>query len=164
MSKQHYTVDSYQVRQSVGYLVKRAHGLALDVLEPAVAQQGLTFVQYVVMMALRDKLVLNAKDICTALRHDSGALTRVIDQLETRGLVQRNRSLADRRAVELRLTEAGQAMLVQVLPTVVDKTNSALGEFSDAEFAELLRLLNKLVAGLEGMVGAATAAATGAEP
>jgi len=55
-------------------------------------------------MSVRDGIALNPKDICIQLRHDSGALTRVLDQLESRGLVLRQRSAEDRRAIELHLT------------------------------------------------------------
>jgi DNA-binding MarR family transcriptional regulator len=154
MSKQYYHADSYTTQTSVGYLVKRAHGLALDVLEPELARQGLTFTQYAVLMSVRDGIALNPKDLCIQLRHDSGALTRLLDQLEARGLVQRQRSAEDRRAIELHLTAAGEDALRQVIPLVVDRINQALKGFSHAEADELLRLLNKLILGWQGELAA----------
>lgn len=154
MSKQYYSLDNYGVRNSVGYLVKRAHGLCLDMLEPNLARQGLTFLQFAILMSLRDNIAINAKDICITLRHDSGALTRVIDQLETRGLVERRRSAEDRRSIALHLTAQGHAALQSVLPLVVGAVNEAVQDFSRAEMDELLRLLNKLILGLHGEIGA----------
>ena len=84
------------------------------------------------------------------MRHDSGALTRLIDQLEARALVQRERSREDRREVQLRLTDAGRETIAALLPKVVEKLNFALRDFSRAEAAELNRLLNKLIASLDG--------------
>jgi DNA-binding MarR family transcriptional regulator len=147
---QHYRTDNYQARRSVGYLLKRAHLLMLDQLESVVAGSDITITQWVVMMHLRDGLAINGRDLCAQLRHDSGALTRLIDQLEARGLVQRERSREDRRAVELRLTDAGLKILAPLLPKVVDKLNYALRDFSRAEANELSRLLTKLIASLEG--------------
>jgi len=152
MSKQYYHADTYTTHNSVGYLVKRAHGLSLDSLEPGLAEHGLTFTQYAVLMALRDGIALNPKDICIKLRHDSGALTRVLDQLEARGLVERSRSAEDRRAIELHLTVQGRAALKTVVPSVVDCINGAIKDFSHAEVDELLRLLNKLILGLQTQV------------
>jgi DNA-binding MarR family transcriptional regulator len=146
---QHYRPESYLARSSVGYLLKRAHLLMLDQLEPVVAGSDITITQWVVMMHLREGLAINASDLCTQLRHDSGALTRLIDQLETRGLVQRERSREDRRAVQLRMTDAGLQILVPLLPKVVDKINFALRDFSRAEADELNRLLSKLIGSLE---------------
>lgn len=161
---QHYRPDIYRARTSVGYLLKRAHSLLIDQLESVVAGSELTFTQWVVLMHLRDGLALNATDLCSQLRHDSGALTRVIDQLEARGLLQRERSREDRRAVELRLTDAGQAVIAALIPAVVNKLNFALRQFSAAESAELNRLLSKLISGLEDAGDAAGpgAAAPGA--
>src|SRR5580700_10624886 len=102
---QHYRAETYRAKSSVGYLVKRASALTIELVEPALAKHGFTFTQWVVMMYLRDGLAANAKDICAQIRHDSGAVTRVIDQLEARGLVQRERSLDDRREVNLHLTD-----------------------------------------------------------
>jgi DNA-binding MarR family transcriptional regulator len=149
MLKQYYNSETYTARNSAGYLVKRAHGLFLDALEPGLVEHGLNYTQYAVMMALRDSIALNSRDICINLRHDSGALTRVLDQLEARGLVERRRSTEDRRAVELHLTAQGQAMLRAAVPAVVERINSAVREFSHAEMDELLRLLNKLILGLQ---------------
>ena len=156
---QHYQSDIYQARTSVGYLLKRAHSLLIDHLESVVSGSDLTFTQWVVLMYLRDGLAINATDLCSQLRHDSGALTRVIDQLEARGLVQRERSREDRRAVQLRLTEAGQGIVAALVPRVVDKLNFALRDFSQAESSELNRLLSKLIASLDGASAESGAAA-----
>src|ERR1700689_4652380 len=146
---QHYRSEAYSARSSVGYLLKRAHTLLIDQLEAAVAAREITATQWVVMMYLRDGLAINASDLCSQLRHDSGALTRLIDQLEARGLVQRERSREDRRAVQLRLTDAGLATLASLLPKVVDKLNFTLRDFTRAEATELNRLLTKLITSLE---------------
>src|SRR5580693_4859337 len=133
MLMQHYRAELYHARSSVGYLLKRAHMLMLDQMEPVVAGSDITITQWVVMMHLREGLAVNASDLCAQLRHDSGALTRLIDQLEARGLVQRERSREDRRAVELRLTDAGLKSLETLLPKVIDRINFALRDFSRAE-------------------------------
>jgi DNA-binding MarR family transcriptional regulator len=147
---QHYRLEAYSARSSVGYLLKRAHTLLVDQLEAAVAARGITATQWVVLMYLRDGLAINASDLCVQLQHDSGALTRVIDQLEARGLVQRERSREDRRAVQLRLTAAGADTVTALIPAVVDKLNYALRDFSRAEAAELNRLLTKMIGSLDG--------------
>ena len=153
MSKQYYDSASYATGNSVGYLVKRAHALNLDALEPELAKHGLTFTQYAVLMAVRDGIALNPKDLCVQLRHDSGALTRVLDQLESRGLIERQRSTEDRRAIEVHLTGAGEDTLAAVVPLVVNRLNQTLKDFSHAEIDELLRLLNKLIGGWQNVLG-----------
>src|SRR5271155_1045656 len=144
MSKQHYQVSTYRAQNSIGYLVKRAHSLMLDVMEPVLEERGFSFVQYVILAWLRDGIAVNPKDICAQYRHDSGAMTRVIDQLAERGLLERIRRDRDRRKVELQLTPAGREAIEGLIPLVVEKLNLALVEFSTEEVQELLRLLIKL--------------------
>jgi DNA-binding MarR family transcriptional regulator len=158
MSEQHYQASTYDFRNSVGYMVKRTYALMLDGLEPAFAEHGFTYMQYVVLMQLRAGNVLNPRNICADFRHDSGALTRVIDQLADRGLVERRRSEEDRRMVNLHLTPAGLATCEQLIPLVVDKLNAVVGDFSRSELDELLRLLGKLMGGLEREIARAGAA------
>src|SRR3984957_15899740 len=152
MSKQHYQVSTYKSQNSVGYLLKRAHSLMLAVLEPMLEERGFSFIQYVILSWLRDGIAVNPKDICIQYRHDSGALTRVIDQLAERGLLERVRRDRDRRKVELQLTQAGRETIEGLIPPVVEKLNLALGDFTTAEVQELLRLLIKLNASLQSSV------------
>jgi DNA-binding MarR family transcriptional regulator len=152
MSKQHYQVANYTAQSSIGYLVKRAHSLTLDIMEPVFEEHGFTFIQYVILSWLRDGLAVNPKDICAQYRHDSGALTRVIDQLAERGLLERVRRDRDRRKVELQLTPAGRAAIERLIPLVVGKLNQALRDFSEAEAQELKRLLVKLNSSLLAIV------------
>jgi DNA-binding MarR family transcriptional regulator len=152
MPRRHYQVSTYRARNSIGYLMKRAHSLMLDVLEPVLEKHGFTFVQYVILSCLRDGIALNPKDICFQFRHDSGALTRVIDQLARRGLLERIRRDRDRRKVDLQLTAGGRETIQSLIPLVVEKLNLALADFSSAEVEDFLRLLIKLNTTLESAV------------
>src|SRR6266852_5005437 len=152
MSKQHYQVSTYKAQSSVGYLIKRAHSLMLDVMEPVLEERGFSFVQYVILSWLRDGIAVNPKDICFQYRHNSGALTRVIDQLAERGFLERIRRDRDRRKVELQLTPSGREAVERLIPLVVEKLNLALADFSSAEVQEFLRLLIKLNTTLQSAV------------
>lgn len=152
MDEPYYRVETYVARSSIGYLAKRVHALMHDCIEPAFANAGFTFMQWVVLKYVRDGIALNPKDICMEFRHDSGALTRVIDQLETRGLVLRQRSREDRRAIELHLTDAGCETVDQLTPLVVGHLNTVLMDFSREEADELTRLLVKLLASMQRLI------------
>jgi DNA-binding MarR family transcriptional regulator len=146
---QHYQPENYSFRNSVGFLIKRAYALMLDGLEPAFAAHGFTYMQYVILMQLRSGAALNMRDVSIHFRHDSGALTRVVDQLAERGLVERCRCEQDRRKVNLHLTPLGHTTLDQLIPMVVDRLNRAVGDFSRPELEELIRLLGKFSSGIE---------------
>src|SRR3984957_17209577 len=161
MPKQHYEQSTYRTQLGLGYLVKRAHSMMLHTREPVFEARGFTFIQYVIMSWLRDGIAVNPKDICVLYRHDSGALTRVIDQLAERGLVERVRRDRDRRKVELQLTPAGRETIESLVPLIVGKLNEVLSDLSQAEVQELLRLLVKLNTTLQAHVDSSVEAAEG---
>jgi len=146
---QHYEVDSYRVDRSVGYLIRRSAALMREQLEAEFAGQSLSFVQWVTLMLVRDGQALTPGELCRNLHHDSGAFTRILDQLEQQQLLTRTRSSADRRVVQLRITVAGRRAVAGLLPIVVGRLNEALGDFSRAEVATLAKLLGRLIARLE---------------
>ena len=137
MPEQHYRPQTYRSRDSVGYLIRRLYTLLLARFEGALAQADFTLTQWIVLIQMRDGMARTASDLASDLNHDSGALTRVLDQLERRGFLQRRRSSRDRRVVELELTPAGKAIAEELLPLVVDQTNAALAPLSTAEFVQL---------------------------
>jgi DNA-binding MarR family transcriptional regulator len=147
--KQHYHTETYKAQSSVGYLVKRSYAMCADVLEPVFAEHGFTFLQYQILAWLRDGIALNPRDICAQYRHNSGALTRVIDQLEEKGFIERLRRDRDRRKVELQLTDAGRKVIESLIPLVVDQLNQVLQDFSSDELQQLTRLLIKFNTSLE---------------
>jgi DNA-binding MarR family transcriptional regulator len=156
--QQHYQAATYKTQKAIGYLVKRTHSMMLDILEPVFAERGFTFIQYVIMSWLRDGIAVNPKDFCAQYRHDSGALTRVIDQLAERGLVERVRRDRDRRKIELQLTDAGRTTIESLIPLVVEKLNFALEDFTTQEVTELQRLLLKLNGKLQSTLESKAAA------
>jgi len=153
MPKQHYKPETYRARDSIGYLIKRVSAMMLDGIEAAFEGHGFTFTQWVVLMYLRDGIALTPAGICRELRHDSGALTRVIDQLEERGLILRKRSVEDRRVVELELTRSGRETVEMLIPLTVDGLNKALDVFTTAEVDQLKSLLQRMYAHLEANAG-----------
>jgi DNA-binding MarR family transcriptional regulator len=72
-------------------------------------------------------------------------MTRMLDKLEAKGLLQRTRSLEDRRVVNLTLTAEGERTAAQVPHIVPVVLNQRLRKFSKTEFQELRRLLHKFL-------------------
>jgi DNA-binding MarR family transcriptional regulator len=145
MPEQYYHPQTYLSRDSVGYLIRRLYTLLLARFEGALARADFTLTQWIVLIQVRDGLARTASDIASDLGHDSGALTRVVDQLERRGYLRRNRSARDRRVVELQLTPAGKTIVDELLPIVVNHTNAALAPLSKSEFVQLRDYLVRLL-------------------
>jgi DNA-binding MarR family transcriptional regulator len=159
VSRQHYSADSFHLQDSIGYLIKRTQRLMHDRIEAVFASQGITFQQWVVLMHLRDGLATTTAGLCQELRHDSGAMTRLIDQLEERGLIGRRRQEADRRIVDLELKPAGRKMVESLIPLAVDTLNVALEDFTKAEVQQLKGLLHRLSSRVGEMNGETEVAA-----
>ena len=78
--------------------------------KPLLEPLGLTYPQYLVMLALWEGDDLTVSDLGARLTLDSGTLTPLLKRLEAAGLVVRLRDAADERRVRLRLTPAGRAL------------------------------------------------------
>jgi DNA-binding MarR family transcriptional regulator len=145
----YYDPKNFRSRDSLGYLSKMAHTLMHDCADQILSAHDVSFLQWIAMRKLREGTALTASDLCREMRHDNGALTRMLDQLEERGYLARERSEQDRRVVELQLTRSGDRKLDELTPLIVEKLNLALGDFSRAEFDELTRLMKKLIDNLQ---------------
>jgi DNA-binding MarR family transcriptional regulator len=152
MPKQHYRPENFRARESVGYLLKRSQRLMQERLERLFADQNCTLQQWVVLMHIRDGLALTTADLCRELHHDSGAMTRLIDQLEERKLIERRRNAQDRRVIELSLTDEGQQLVETLIGIVTNALNIALEDFTGDEVKLLQSLLRKLAGKLEQLV------------
>lgn len=77
---------------------------------PHLEALGLTYPQYLVMLALWERDGRGVGELCDALALDSGTLSPLLKRLQAAGLVERYRTPEDERRVEIRLTEAGRAL------------------------------------------------------
>lgn len=152
MPKQHYRPETFRARDSIGYLIKRSHLLMQERVEGLFVEHGFTLQQWIVMMQLRDGLALTTADLCRELHHDSGAMTRLIDQLEERQLIERRRNPQDRRVIELHLTAHGNETITKLIGIVTNALNIALDDFNRDEVKMLQTLLRKLIGRLEQLV------------
>jgi DNA-binding MarR family transcriptional regulator len=144
-----YRASDYSMKNSVGYLVRRTSNLMLPHMEALVAEESLTFSQWVVLMTLREWGHSTSAELARDICHDAGSLTRILDELEQRDLIVRARSETDRRVVSLSMTLQGLALVEKLLPRVVEHLNSLLGDFSHLEIKLLVKLLTRLASGLE---------------
>lgn len=144
-----YDVETFEGRKSIGYLVKRVFNQTSPRCEALFADADITFAQWIVLMAVRDGIANTAAEVARHIGHDPGATTRLIDQLEERGLLERKRSAEDRRVVHLSITAAGKAVTKRSLPRIVDFWNATLKDFSREDFTQLVSLLTRLLTALE---------------
>jgi DNA-binding MarR family transcriptional regulator len=87
-----------------------ASGLVTRAYRPLLEPLGLTYPQYLAMMALWEKAPRTVSDLGEALGLDSGTLTPLLKRMEGAGLVRRTRDKADERRVQITLTDDGRAL------------------------------------------------------
>ena len=78
--------------------------------KPYLDPLGLTYTQYITMMALWEEGQLTVKELGKRLRLDSSTLTPLLKKLETAGYVARERSKTDERVVTVSLTDEGRTL------------------------------------------------------
>ncbi len=118
---------------------RRITGLYQPVLQPL----GLTYTQYVTLLALWEQDGLSVSELGERLYLDSGTLTPLLKKLADRGLITRERAAEDERVVRIRLTEAGRALKASArdIPARVGACVPLSPEDAQALYALLYKIL-----------------------
>lgn len=112
---------------------------------------GLTTPQVVVLQAVRDLGEVTTGLLSRRVSLSQATVTTILDRLETRGLIERYRSNADRRIVHSRLTRQGRAILRKAPPLLHERFTEAFQALSPARQKRLLATLDEVAV----MMGAA---------
>ncbi len=108
-------------------------------------QRGITSQQYNVLRILRGAgpQGLPTLDIAERMIEQTPGITRLLDRLEAKKLVRRQRPSSDRRQVLCYITENGLDLLRKLDAPVKNQANAALRMLKDSEIEELIRLLER---------------------
>ncbi len=130
---------------TVGYLMGRARASLLSGLDTQLERFGLSGMQFAVLKHLAEGSARTAAELCRFMQYDTGAMTRIVDRLEERGLVRRERSREDRRAVVLRLAPSGRTQLPRLASVAKRVLDAHLASFSAAEVEALKGYLARMI-------------------
>ena len=111
--------------------------------ELANAGHDLTFSQFIAIKKLAAGTA-SVTDLARAADLNPGAMTRLLDKLEARGLLQRVADPGDRRALHIHLTDAGMAMWRDIDQCGQRVRERALRDMDDATRAQLTRLIEQV--------------------
>jgi DNA-binding MarR family transcriptional regulator len=147
-----YDIETYQPRKGVGHLLNRVRTEMLAVLDKeleadqSLAALELSGAQFIIIatLALAD-CPKSASDLCRGISYDAGAMTRMIDRLETKGLIRRNRASDDRRLVYLELTDEGNRAYPRMREISMSVVNRFLRGFSQTEARQLEGYLTRML-------------------
>jgi DNA-binding MarR family transcriptional regulator len=138
-----YDVETYQPASCVGQLMYRVRAAQMSALDQALAQDPdlaaleVSAAQYIIISVLAKRGVDSAAQLCKDISYDAGAMTRMIDRLEAKGLISRRRCPEDRRLVKLELTAAGLAALPKLRACSVRVLNHFMRGFTQDEARQL---------------------------
>ena len=141
----HYTPENFSLTQSVGFLLTKARNLITTEMDTALKDLDITGPQMGILLAMQRGLASTPFELSKMLSVDTGLMTRMLDKLETKGLLERSRSVDDRRVVNLVLTKKGEEIAAEIPTIAPEVLNARLKKFTKAEFEELCRLLNKFI-------------------
>ena len=110
---------------------------------PFLDKLGLTYTQYLAMMALWEYGDSSVGELCARLYLDTGTMTPLLKKLEAKGYVKRVRSEMDARKVDVSLTEKGTALKAEAAVVPINVGTCLSIEPDDA--VELKRLLEKVL-------------------
>ncbi|WP_439031466.1 MarR family winged helix-turn-helix transcriptional regulator [Gordonia terrae] len=96
--------------QQLCFALYKASRATTAVYRPLLTELGITYPQYLVMLALWDRDGLHVSELSDLLELDSGTLSPLLKRLEGQGLIDRRRSRGDERRVAVHLTPAGEAL------------------------------------------------------
>ena len=117
--------------------------------QPLLGPLGLTYTQYLCMMVLWEEGAATVSHLGERLYLDSGTLTPVLKKLEKSGYITRERSVADARVLEVRLTPKGRDLRDRAASVPVAMACHV--HLSADEAAELKRLLAKVIASVRNV-------------
>ncbi|KXK65949.1 organic hydroperoxide resistance transcriptional regulator [Christensenella minuta] len=104
------TIMEYDVLKLENQLCFPLYACSREIVKkytPLLAEIGLTYTQYIVMLVLWEQKKTTAKELGERLHLDSGTLTPLLKRLEANGLVSRFRAPEDERNLMVALTGKG---------------------------------------------------------
>jgi DNA-binding MarR family transcriptional regulator len=145
------TPDLSACGSSLGLLFRQVRDALRDAMERELAANGhdLTLSQYITLKKLHYGTA-SASELAQAAELNPGAMTRLLDRLESAGLVQRAAHPSDRRALCIVLTARGKAIWPELEACADRVRERALAELDDKQRTELVRMLEQVHANLSG--------------
>jgi MarR family transcriptional regulator, organic hydroperoxide resistance regulator len=108
--------DTLHLDRQLCFALYTASNLTTRLYRPLLEPLGITYPQYLALMALWERAPRTVGELGQALGLDSGTLTPLLKRLEAAGLVDRTRDSADERRVLVDVTAAGRALRERAAP------------------------------------------------
>ncbi len=142
---EYYTRENFALTPSVGFMLVKARNMIVADMDAALKDLEISGQQMGILLSLTSGIATTPFELSKLLGIDTGLMTRMLDKLETKGLLERSRSVDDRRVVNLTLTDKGEEVAAQIPEIAPQVLNETLKQFTNAEIEDLRRLLRKFI-------------------
>ena len=136
--------EAGSLAESPSHLIHRALQLALDIYSREVGSDGLTQRQFAVLEAVSLRAGLTQTELVKATGIDRSTLADLVARMAQRGLLSRERSTLDARAMAVRLTPEGEAALADARPRVVEADRQIMALLPKGRRETFLEILAEL--------------------
>jgi MarR family transcriptional regulator, multiple antibiotic resistance protein MarR len=137
--------DDFQLEDNIGFLISQVKLQMSAALDTALSGLGITHAQWVVLVRIAHGKGRTGADLCRCANYDTGSMTRMLDRLEEKNLIVRERSVADRRVVEIKLTEHGKALIPELQRMGLQVLDRMSRGFSVQETDQLKAMLRRMI-------------------
>lgn len=141
-----YSAETWTMDESLGYLLHQVKGRLSAAIDAELVPLDITWAQWGTLLHIANGSAKTASELCRHMAGDTGSMTRMLDRLEQKGLIRRERSLDDRRIIQLSLTEAGRKLYPKLPPIAVKVLNQHLRGFSRDELETMKGFLRRMLA------------------
>ena len=126
------------------FQLAKANQIGSRFLAQKVAELNITPVQAMVLGFLRDEDRITSSELGKRTELDSATLTGIIDRLEAAKLIERRGNPADRRSIQVYLTERGRSLGARAVQLIAEANVTFLEMLTEKERGELRRIIKKL--------------------
>jgi DNA-binding MarR family transcriptional regulator len=128
----------------IGYRIRRAAGRMMADLRATLAPYGMRPVLFAIMELIHSEPGIIQMSVGTELGIQRANLVPLINDLESRGLIERRVAPHDRRAMALSLTRAGEELHEQLTRLILEHERRTVGDLTVEERTLLLDLLDQV--------------------
>lgn len=144
MSTDDSSANTYQVTEQIGHLLRKAYQRHTAIFQQNACDAQLTSIQFVTLCALRDHGPSSQAELIKATAVDQATIRGIVERLKARDLVALSPDPSDKRKVIVELTDAGSALLADMIPCAQQISELTMGSLNPGERIAILYLLRKM--------------------
>ena len=138
-------LDLMELKNSAGYLLRRADKVLREQTLPALAELSLSSLEGTTLYLVRENPDCTLRRLAEAVDTAPPSMHRIVTSLEEKGLLTRRRDEEDARFVYIHLTEEGRARTEKAIAAVAAVERTALQSLSGSEVVRFRKTLVKLL-------------------